>query len=75
MRNCFFRRPFVTKSGNMMRSKLEYQSLQSQIDELAGKIIVRQRDNESALRAQHGAIEKNEGKVYSYRFSAKTFQS
>ena len=49
----------------MMRSKLEYQSLQSQIDELAGKIIVRQRDNESALRAQHGAIEKNEGKTNS----------
>lgn len=46
-----------------MRSKLEYQTLQSQIDELAGKITVRQRDNESALRAQHGAIEKNEGKI------------
>lgn len=45
-----------------MRSKLEYQSLQSQIDELAGKIIVRQRDNESALKAQHKAIDRNEGK-------------
>ena len=36
--------------------------LEQAVQELAGKIIVKRRDNEAQQRAQQAAIDKNEGK-------------
>ena len=38
-----------------------YHNLDQTVQELAGKIIVKRRDNESARQVQLDAIEKNEG--------------
>ena len=41
--------------------------LEQAVQELAGKIIVKRRDNEAQQRAQQAAIDKNEGKkIYSH---------
>ena len=44
-----------------------YHNLDQTVQELAGKIIVKRRDNESARQVQLDAIEKNEG---FFRFTA-----
>ena len=38
--------------------------LEQAVQELAGKIIVKRRDNEAQQRAQQAAIDKNEGKIF-----------
>ena len=43
-------------------NRRQWQSTQERVDELTGKISVKQRDNESIFKKQHEAIEKNEGK-------------
>ena len=40
---------------------MDFIAMDQAVQELAGKIVVKRRDNESALRAQQGAIDKNEG--------------
>ena len=45
--------------------------LEQAVQELAGKIIVKRRDNEAQQRAQQAAIDKNEGKEIFTRFSIR----
>ena len=42
-------------------NRRQWQSTQERVDELTGKISVKQRDNESIFKKQREAIDKNEG--------------
>ena len=46
----------------------QWQSTQERVDELTGKISVKQRDNESIFKKQREAIDKNEG---TYRLNGR----
>ena len=45
--------------------------LEQAVQELAGKIVVKRRDNEAQQRAQQAAIDKNEGKKIFSQFAIR----
>lgn len=52
-------------------NRRQWQSTQERVDELTGKISVKQRDNESIFKKQREAIDKNEEKIASLRVIVK----